>query len=331
MSSGQTLAQMNLTCLWLETILYGINCILFGTCVYVISIKGPAYSKLLLCATSFQFALATTHVILMFVQAMIAFTNATNVITPDGANFYYAATAGNRVFLFCQLIYISNVFTQELLLIWRLYVVWNQNIKVCILPVIQTMDSDVVNDTEPLLQLIMWVAHCVTASIAVALLAPKHTNIFSHTFRAFALCGWSLEMVLNVTVTTGIVYRIWRTGKQTAALTTGGSSGFRYKSTIITIVESGALITTCTCVIFLLWVAGNVSGLVAVDIAIQVATMTPLLIIVRAGLKRSHSSLQVGSSGGHSSSYPRSLEFNVATVSDHPMDVISKCGTKGKD
>ncbi|KAG1818278.1 hypothetical protein EV424DRAFT_1489350 [Suillus variegatus] len=310
MSSGQTLAQMNLTCLWLETILYGINCILFGACVYVISIKGPAYSKLLLCATSFQFALATTHVILMFVQAMIAFTNATNVITPDGANLYYAATAGNRVFLFCQLIYIFNVFTQELLLIWRLYVVWNQNIKVCILP------------------LIMWVAHCVTASIAVALLAPKHTNIFSHTFRVFALSGWSLEMVLNVTVTTGIVYRIWRIGKQTAALTTGGSSGFKYKSTIITIVESGALITTCTCVIFFLWVAGNVSGLVAIDIAMQVATMTPLLIIVRAGLKRSHSSLQVGSSGGHSSSYPRSLEFNVATVSDLPMDII-KCGTKG--
>lgn len=115
----------------------------------------------------------------------------------------------------------------------------------------------------------------VTASIAVALLAPKHTNIFSHTFRVFALSGWSLEMVLNVTVTTGIVYRIWRIGKQTAALTTGGSSGFKYKSTIITIVESGALITTCTCVIFFLWVAGNVSGLVAIDIAMQVAVSLP--------------------------------------------------------
>ncbi|KAG1867229.1 hypothetical protein DFJ58DRAFT_128618 [Suillus subalutaceus] len=69
--------------------------------------------------------------------------------------------------------------------IWRLYVVWNQNFKLCILP------------------LIMWVAHCTTASIAVALLASKNTSIFSRTFRVFALSGWSLEMTLNVTVTAG--------------------------------------------------------------------------------------------------------------------------------
>ncbi|KAG2151138.1 uncharacterized protein EDB93DRAFT_295132 [Suillus bovinus] len=311
MSSGQTLAQMNLTCMWLEAILYGINCILFGTCICVISIRNPAHSKLLLGATSFQFALATAHVILMFVQAMIAFTSTMNTGVPGGANFYYAATAGNRIFLASQSMYFLNVFAQELLLIWRLYIVWNQNIKVCIVP------------------LIMWVAHCVTASIAVALLAPKHTDIFSHTFRAFALSGWSLEMILNITVTTGIVYRIWRTGQQTAALTTWGT--FKYKSTIVAIVESGALITVCTCVMFFLWVAGHVAGLVAIDIAMQVATMTPLLIIVRAGLKRANFSLKVGTSGRYSSSHPRSLEFNAVTIGDYPMDITSKYSTGGSD
>lgn len=96
MSSGQTLAQMNLTCIWLEAILYGINCMLFGACVCIISGGSPA-NKLLLFATSFQFAMATAHVILMFVQAMIAFTNPTIAATPDGANLYYAATGGNHI------------------------------------------------------------------------------------------------------------------------------------------------------------------------------------------------------------------------------------------
>lgn len=99
MSSGQTLAQMNLTCIWLEAILYGINCMLFGACVCIISGGSPANNGLLLFATSFQFAVATAHVILMFVfvQAMIAFTNPTIAATPDGANLYYAATGGNYI------------------------------------------------------------------------------------------------------------------------------------------------------------------------------------------------------------------------------------------
>ncbi|KAG1722761.1 hypothetical protein EDB19DRAFT_1954539 [Suillus lakei] len=301
MSSRQTLAQMNLTCIWLEAILYGrawVNlneihsCMLFGSCVHGISIGRPAH-RLLLFATSFQFAMATAHVILMFVQAMIAFTNTTIAATPDGASLYYATTGGNHIFLASQSVYIINVTLSK---IWRLYIIWNQNFKVCILPVIRSQ-----------------------ASIAVALLAPKNATIFSHTFRVFALSGWSLEMILNVTVTAGIVYHIWRTGQQTASLT----SRFRYRNTIMAIVESGALITVCTCVMFCLWVAGDVAGTVAIDIAIQVVTMTPLLIIVRAGLERSHSKLE--SSGRYSSPH---LEVNVVrsqiTVSDYAMDVIPK-------
>jgi hypothetical protein len=53
--------------------------------------------------------MATAHVILMFVQAMIAFTNTTIAATPDGANLYYATTGGNHIFLACQSIYIVNV------------------------------------------------------------------------------------------------------------------------------------------------------------------------------------------------------------------------------
>ncbi|KAG2743179.1 hypothetical protein P692DRAFT_20785286 [Suillus brevipes Sb2] len=276
---------------------------LFSACVRAISFRtrSPAH-KLLLFATSFQFAMATAHVILVFVQAMIAFTNPTIAATPDGANLYYATTGGNHIFLASQSVFVVNSFAQELLLIWRLYVVWNQNIKVCILP------------------LIMWIAHCTTASIAVVLLAPKNSSIFSETARAFALCGWSLEMILNVTVTAGIVYHIWRTGRRTAAMT----SYFMYRSTIMMIVESGALVPACTCTLFCLWVVGNIAGTVGINIAVQVATMTPLLIIVRTGLGRSHPNL--GSSARPPPSHSRSLEVDALRsqikASDYSMNVI---------
>ncbi|KAG1724680.1 hypothetical protein EDB19DRAFT_1758804 [Suillus lakei] len=309
MSSGQTLAQMNLTCMWLEAILYGVNCTLFSSCVHRISIGRPTHRRLLLFATSFQFALATVHVILTFVQAMIAFTDTTIAATPDGASLYYATTGGNYIFLARQSVYVVNSVAQELLLIWRLYIIWNHNFKVCILP------------------LIMWVAHCAAASTAAALLAPKNATLFSHTFQAFAFSGWSLEMVLNVTVTAGIVYHIWQTGRRAPSLT----GRFRYKNTIMAIVESGALITACTCVMFCLFVVGNVAGTVAIDIAIQIATMTPLLIFVRADLGRSHSKPE--SPGRYLLPRSRSLDINVVrsqiTVGDYAMDVIPK--GKGAD
>lgn len=307
MSSGQTLAQMNLTCVWLEAILYGINCMLYSACVRAISFGSRAH-RLLLFAASFQFVMATAHVILVFVTAMIAFTDTTIAATPDGANLYYATTGGNHIFTASLSIFVVNSFAQELLLIWRLYVVWNQNFKVCILP------------------LIMWVAHCTIVSIDIVLLAPKNSSIFSPGARAFALCGWLLEMTVNVTVTAGIVYHIWRTGRRTAALT----SYFMYRSTIMMIVESGALVPACTCTLFSLWAAGNVAGTLGINIAVQITTMTPLLIIVRAGLGRPNPKL--GSSAGHPSSHSRCLEVDAfrskITVNDYSMNVILP---KGKD
>ncbi|KAG1719724.1 hypothetical protein EDB19DRAFT_1782123 [Suillus lakei] len=91
---------------------------LFGSCVHGISIGRPAH-RLLLFATSFQFAMATAHMILMFVQAMIAFTNMTIAAIPDGENLCHAATGENHIFLASQSVYIANSFAQELLLVSR--------------------------------------------------------------------------------------------------------------------------------------------------------------------------------------------------------------------
>lgn len=130
----------------------------------------------------------------------------------------------------------------------------------------------------------MWVTHCSThpsssrciimwtwlptaiVSVDVVLLAPKNSSIFSLDARAFALCGWLLEMILNVTVTAGIAYHIWRTGRRTAALT----SHFMYRSTIMMIVESGALVPICICTLFSLWAAGNIGGIVGINIEVQI-------------------------------------------------------------
>ncbi|KAG0693308.1 hypothetical protein DFH29DRAFT_402910 [Suillus ampliporus] len=293
MSTGQTLTQMFLTCTWLEAILYGINCMLFGGCVYVLSSRESAANRFLLFASSLQFALATAHAILAFIQVMNAFTAS-----------YFAESGGNAVYIASLSVYAVNAYTQELLLIWRLFLVWNRNFKVCILP------------------LILWIAHCTTASLAIVFIAPKNSDVFSHNVRAFSLAAWSFEMILNVTVTGGIAYHLWRSGQQTAILA-------NYKNTILVIVESGALVTSCTCVMFGLFVAGNIVGLIAINITMQVTTMTPLLLIVRISFGLSRSKHPSSSGGLPFTTYSRpSARVNIVhsqnTTSDYPMHVMPK-------
>ncbi|KAG8213668.1 hypothetical protein J3R82DRAFT_10364 [Butyriboletus roseoflavus] len=58
---------------------------------------------------------------------------------------------------------------------------------------------------------------------------------------------------------------------------------------MLLIVECGALITTCTVIMFALFASGHESGIVGVGIATQIATVSPLLIIVRVGLAQTPS------------------------------------------
>jgi hypothetical protein len=53
---------------------------------------------------------------------------------------------------------------------------------------------------------------------------------------------------------------------------------------MFTVIESGALVASCTLIMFVLDMTGSPSGFMAFNVAIQIATTTPLLIITRLGL-----------------------------------------------
>ncbi|KAH7912921.1 hypothetical protein BJ138DRAFT_1111944 [Hygrophoropsis aurantiaca] len=297
---AQTLAQMSLTCAWLEAVLLGINCMLFGGCIFVLtSIRGPSY-RVLIFASAFQFTLAATHAALTFVQALEAFTDPIITSQPDGTNNYYFNSGGNGLNLAILSIYVVNTYAQELLLLWRLFVVCNHRITLCILP------------------LSLWITHCVVGSMAVYQFTAKDANALKSNVVTFCLSGWGLEMTVNVTTSASIAYRLWRTGRRNADIL--GQFTQKLKAAIFMIIECGALITTCTFVMFVLWAGGNPAGLIAASIAAQIATITPLLIIVRVGLDTTADKINAR----YSTSRP--LEINVirsqSSFRDYPMHII---------
>jgi hypothetical protein len=109
----------------------------------------------------------------------------------------------------------------------------------------------------------------VIACIAVSSFIPSTATSSSHNAYSYGLAGWGLETATNLTTNCGIAYRLWGADKRTALLRS--QKHFKYKNSMLIVIECGALITTCTIIMFGLYASGHDSGIVGVGIATQVA------------------------------------------------------------
>ncbi|EGO01265.1 hypothetical protein SERLA73DRAFT_179407 [Serpula lacrymans var. lacrymans S7.3] len=255
--------QMNLTCMWLETILYGMYLVLYGGCVHVLVGKRVGAHKILLAASTLSILIATGHVIISFLQLLHAFTDPAILAIPNGPDIYLGT---NTLQFVNGSLYISNLCLQDYLLIWRFYVVWNFNWKFCIFPVLFQ-----------------------TIQFAVAITADAHlfgpgASILSPGVFPLAMTGWSMDSFINVFATCGIAYRLWKAGRKSYEF--GGR--YTYKSTMFMMIESGILAALCSIILLCLLARGNVAGNVGTNFHTQLASTIPFLIIVRVGYGLQH-------------------------------------------
>jgi hypothetical protein len=174
----------------------------------------------------------------------------------------------NPVAVMKTVLYDTTVFVQDIVLIWRLYIVWGRNWKICVVPIIVEL------------------AHMGTAYAATALLSKPDADIYANTLLHIGPVGWSLDLAVNIFVTAAIAGRLWWMGRKVASLQT--SSHNPYLSSILTIVESGGLFAAVTIVMLTLYEIGSPLALTGIDISTQLAALTPLLIIVRVALGLTH-------------------------------------------
>ncbi|KAF9219564.1 hypothetical protein BS17DRAFT_789005 [Gyrodon lividus] len=295
----QTLVQMYLTCGWLEAIFFGINCGLFAFCVYVLWGHTVAARRILLFASLIQFLLAAARTIISVAELLQAFTFSVN-----GAVMYFSNPGGNDLFIAGFAVYITNSFVEELLLIWRLYMLYDKSIKICI----------------P--SLVLWLGHVCISSVAVSGFQSVTATSRSHEVHVFSLIGWGFETAVNLSATLLIAHRLWRAARRTASL----STHFDYKASILIVVECGALITTATAIMFVLYSSGHPVGIVGIGIATQLATISPLLIIARFGIVTGRS--QAAAMTDLPTSLMNPIEVNVVRnenrLSDFPMKSLPK-------
>ncbi|KIY62349.1 hypothetical protein CYLTODRAFT_404673 [Cylindrobasidium torrendii FP15055 ss-10] len=257
--------KMFLIGIWVESVLYGMNFIIFLAAMYVLILKRKAMvPKFLVVLSILLFTLSTAHVALVMRQLLEAF-----IFAEPGTASVYFAEQHNRLPNTKLVLYSLNVCAQDLVLIWRLWVVWDRKWWIA----------------APFL--LLEIIHTSAGFIAEARGSIPGISVFDKTLRDWALVNWTMDLFINITCTGLIAFRLWLVGRRVRAVAVYGG-GNKYTGVILTMIESGALFCVATIILVGLYLASNVATFAAVDSVTQLATITPLLIIVRVGLDLMH-------------------------------------------
>ncbi|KAJ3923811.1 hypothetical protein F5877DRAFT_8184, partial [Lentinula edodes] len=248
--------KMFLTSIWIETLLYG-TCAVFGTAMYVLIRKQSRNSNWFLIPVSiFLFSLSTGYVAVSFRQLLNAFIFA----PPGGASAYFKIQT-NPLAVTKLVLYSTNVGSFYVARIWRLWGVWNRRWWVVVLPVM----SEFIAIGEG----------------AVPRPNQRVKGDFILIIRQLSIVNWCMDLAINICVTAAIAFRLWQ-----MARTVGPSMpGHRqFLGIMRMILESGLLFATATLITVSIYLSGSLDTVNAIDGIVQLATITPLLIIVRVGL-----------------------------------------------
>jgi len=255
----------------MESVIYGFNCIVYGLCMFVLLRDGKSVSRhwVLILTSTLLFSLCTIHVAASLRQLLEAFVYVPADI-PDYSNLYWL-NATTSLSILKEVLYDTLVFIQDIVLIWRLYVVFDRNWKVVLFPII-------VEATH------MAAAYAATVIYTI----NPGISLYDSIVSRLGLTGWALDISLNVSLTMAIATRLWWMGHRVASLSASHPMQNRYLATVYVIIESGGLFAGATIIMLGLYVNNSPVTLTGLDVASQLAVLTPLLIVVRVGLGLTH-------------------------------------------
>lgn len=248
--------------LWGTTLFYGMNIIFFIACLRILlkpRSPGDRIPWLLLGGITIQFLISTTHMVMVLAATLHAFlkvdTTASALIAEWNDIFVvYTETQ--------QLLYGLNNFFGDLIMLWRLYVVFSQNAYVCVVPLLMVIVTGVLN------------------IYTTTFIYINPTKILDAGTRAVleksVTADFILEALSQLLLTGLIGGKIWWTSR---------AAGRRYMGVVWMLVESGAFLAVIDFVYLGVWRA-QLSGFSQVGLGMlgQLSALIPLTIIVRVGL-----------------------------------------------
>jgi len=287
-----------------EAVLYGIYVVLFSMAMYVLvwTRRGPV-SKIMVSVTVFLFSLCTVHFAIQFANAYQALMlhpgNSISTETP-------LLRAGDI------LLSITD-FTAELVLIYRLWLVWGRNYYIAILPFLMSLAAiasymavtGIVAQIDP------------SASLAPTIVVPLGTASFA------------LSLAVNFLTTSLIIGRIWYMARGTSITRRDRNDAVRIATGVI--IESGALFFMFQLLFVVLFAIQHPAQAVAIEMCIQIYGIAPTLIIVRIGLGSSFDQTTMRKSTIRFMSAPPNGVATVDNGGTNTMHSVEKSPTSKRD
>ncbi|KAM5537398.1 hypothetical protein V8D89_008917 [Ganoderma adspersum] len=270
---------------WVETVLWGFNTLVFSVVCYLIFRKRRnAQNQWILFGTSaLLYLCATLNVVASLRQELEAFVYVPPNAMPSYASIYYADQSSSWAVIKTTT-YTVAILIQDIVLTWRMYIVWGHNWKVIALPA--TLE----------------VMRFAVAMSGVIILAKPGTSPDSNVLKTLSSINWPIELVINISVTAAIASRLWSTGSRVTRVMSQPSTANTYIRHILLLVESGALLVGTTISLIILYNTHSPAALAILDIATQIAPLVAYLVIVRAAFGLTHG-LPLSKSDKPSNSY----------------------------
>jgi len=243
---------------------YGIFFTLFTLAVYVLVYpqNGRRVNYPFLVSTALFFCLITLYFIVRWMRAYVAFITYARE-QAGGALLFLELVSEWHVAVSTSLWAVTGALA-DLMLIYRLWLVWDRSYYVVILPLILCLGSLVT-----VFAVVYEVSHAeLTTTYATAI-----TN--------WAYSFLSLGLAQNAIVTGLIVGKIWKINMGVRGQTATVSSLW---PVIAVLMESGALYSSCVMITLITYVTQNNGSAVMTDIIVPIIGITFMLIIVRVGL-----------------------------------------------
>ncbi|KAI0323990.1 hypothetical protein GY45DRAFT_1332033 [Cubamyces sp. BRFM 1775] len=252
-----------LTAIWLETLFYGMNFVLYWNCLAMLTIRRrtPNVNKVLVAISTIMFAFSTAHVSLGYQRLIEGFIVLRDQPGGPGAFFSDVSIPANVVKVG---IHTVNSIIGDSVVVWRCWLVWGRDWRMCILPILLIIAS----------------AICGFAQTVYFARAQKLHSAFAKSLQIWNGSLFSLSLATNVVVTVLIAMRVWYMFRMS-----GGSKNFRYWRVLVIIIESGMIYSIALVCEITLYFLGSNSFYIVYDPIAQLTAITPTLIIVLAALQ----------------------------------------------
>jgi hypothetical protein len=211
----------------------------------------PRWTLLVMC--TILFLLCTVHVGASLQQLLDAFIYVPADVPDYSTTYWLVYTTTLRVLK--DNLYVTVVFTQDAILIWRLHVVFMYDWRVVILPIIFAVGR----------------ISLVYAASAVSTL-PNDGSLTT----SLIISGWAIGLILTVSITGAIVARLWRMGRPMSSLTSTSTN--RFASSIYLIMQSGAISVVAGTTVAALFASSNPASFSGLDVICQLIVWGHLLI-----------------------------------------------------